>query len=169
MPRLLSAALTVEKNRLDSGNVFSMLLQVEIPGLGTPYRVVNYDQDITFHGIAFLRRPFDVDALEDPTSLALARLRLTIANVDQEFQAILENYWHPDTPFTVTIWSPVDMTAPNEMPFGAGDMYTVAQVATDLTNAVVDLQAEGLTLTGTIPKRRYSKTGGFAQIPRRVG
>jgi hypothetical protein len=169
MPRLLSAALTFEKNRLDSEHVLSLLAQVDIAGVGTPYRVANYDQDITFHGLTFVRRPMDVDALEDPTSLALSRLRLTIANVDQEFQAILENYWHPDTPFTVTIWYPVDMLAPNEMPFGAGDVYTVAQVATDLTSAVVDLQAAGLTLTGTRPKRRFTKTSGFPNIVRRVG
>lgn len=169
MPRLLSAALTVEKNRLDSGNPLSMLLQVEIPSAGVPYRVANYDQDITFHGLPFLRKPFDVDAIEDVTSMALTRLRLTIGNVDQEFQSILETYWGPDTPFTVVIWYPVDMNQPDETPFAAGEVFLVAQVATDFVNAVVDLQAEGLTLTGTIPKRRFTRSGGFQNIPKRVG
>jgi hypothetical protein len=146
-----------------------MLLQVEIAGLGIPYRVVNYDQDITFHGLSFLAKPFDVDALEDVTSIALTRLRLTIGNVDQEFQSILENFWGPDTPFTVTVWYPVMMIAPDETPFGTGEVFTVAQVATDFLSAVVDLQAAGLTLTGTIPKRRFSRNSGFPNIPKRVG
>jgi hypothetical protein len=169
MPRLLSAALTVEKNRLESGTVLSMLLQVEVPGAGVPYRVVNYDEDIVFHGLPFLRAPFDVDAIEDVTSMALTRLRLTIGNVNQEFQSILENFWGPDSPFTVSVWYPVSMASPDETPFGTGEVFVVAQVATDMVSAVVDLQAAGITLTGTIPKRRFTRSSGFPNIPRRVG
>lgn len=169
MPRLLSAGLTVEKNRLDSPNVFSMLLEVSIPGAGVPYRVVNYDEDILFHGLTFVRRPMDIDVMEDINATSLTRLRLTIANVDQEFQSILENYWGPDSPFTVLIWFPVLMVDPNQTPYGAGEVFVAAQVATDFVGAVVDLQAAGLTLTGTIPKRRFTRSAGFPHIPRRVG
>lgn len=169
MPRLLSAALTYEKNRLDSPNPLSMLLEVSIPGAGIPYRVVNYDEDISFHGLTYTRRPFDCDSLEDTTAMALTRLRLTIANVDQEFQSILEFFWGPDSPFTVTVWYPVNMADPDQTPYGAGEVFVAAQVSTDLVSAVVDLQAVGITLTGTIPKRRYTRSGGFTQIPRRVG
>jgi hypothetical protein len=169
VPRLLSAAMTFEKNRIESTAVLSMLLEVQVPGAGVPYRVANYDQDVVFHGLLYFRKPFDVDALEDVSSIALTRLRLTIGNVDQEFQSILENYWGPDSPFTLTVWYPVNMVSPNDTPYGTGEVFVVAQVATDLVSAVVDLQAAGLTLTGTIPKRRFTRSSGFPNIPRRVG
>lgn len=169
MPRLLSSALTFEKNRLDSDHVFSMCLQVDITGAGAPYRLVNYDQDIVFHGLLFSRFPFDCDALEDATSMSLVRLRLTIGNVDQAFQSLLETYWLPDAPWNITLWYPVDMQQPDEMPFAAGEEFSIVQVTTDLLSATVDVQAAGLTLSGTIPKRRYTALSGFGTIPRRLG
>ncbi len=167
MPRLLSSALTWEKNRLDSTNVLSMLVQVDIPGAPVPYRLANYDQDIVFHGLFFQKFRWDVDAMSDSTSLALSRQRFTFVNVTQEFSSLLENYWGPDTPWTATVWFPVDMTQPNETPFFTGDVFEVVQASTDLVNAMVEMQAAGITLTGTIPRRRYTVSGGFSSIPRR--
>jgi hypothetical protein len=106
------------------------------------------------------------DALEDPTSMALVRLRITVGNVDRGFQSLLENYWEPDRPWTVTIWQ-IDTQQPNETPFQAGEVFLVAQVTTDFVGAVVEVVAEGFTLTGTMPKRRYTASSGFLYIPRR--
>jgi hypothetical protein len=167
MPRLLSAQLTREKNQVASDHVITMLAQVDIPGAPVAYRLVNYDQDIVFHGIAFQRFSFDVDALEDATSQSLVRLRITVGNVDQAFISLLERYWGPDAPWSVTLWQ-IDTRQPDETPFTAGEVFEVAQVSTDFLGAVVEVNAEGLTLTGTVPKRRYTSSGGFQYIPRRL-
>ena len=167
MPRILSAALVRGKNQLQSDHVITWLFQVDIPGAPVPYRLVNYDQDIQFHGIWYNRSSVDVDALEDATSQSLVRLRGTVTNVDQAFISLLEHYWGPDTPWVVTIW-PIDTQQPDATPFGTGEVFQVVQVATDFLTAVVDLQAEGITLTGTIPKRRFTQSGGFPNIPRRL-
>jgi len=167
MPRLLSAALVREKNQLHSDHVITWLFQVDIPGAPVPYRLVNYDQEILFHGIPYLRYSVDVDALEDATSQSLVRLRATVGNVDQAFISLLEHYWGPDSRWIVTIW-PIDTQQPDATPFGTGEVFQVVQVATDFLTAVVDLQAEGITLTGTIPKRRFTQSGGFPNIPRRL-
>jgi hypothetical protein len=167
VPRILSAALVREKNQVASSHVLSMLLQADIPGAPVPYRLVNYDQEILFHGIPFIPLPFDVDALEDPTSTALVRLRITVGNVDQGFISLLENYWGPDTPWNVTIWQ-IDTQQPDETPFTTGEVFQVAQVNTDFLSAVVDVIAEGITLGATMPKRRYTTSGGFPGIPRRL-
>lgn len=169
MPRLLSAALTWEKNRLDSDHVLTMLAQLDIAGAPGSYRFVNYEEDVTFHGLSFLQSSFAVDAIEDTTTMTLARLRITVENVSREMQSLLELYWPSNALFTVTTWFPVDMAQPNEMPFGAGEFYTVAQASTDLKDAVIDLMADGITFTGTLPKRRYTTSGGFSSIPRRIG
>jgi hypothetical protein len=105
--------------------------------------------------------------LEDATSQSLVRLRATVGNVDQAFISLLEHYWGPDAPWVVTIW-PIDTQQPDATPFGTGEVFQVVQVATDFLSAVVDLQAEGITLTGTIPKRRFTQSGGYPNIPRRL-
>jgi len=166
MPRILSAALVREKNQLHSDHVITWLFEVFIPGAPVPYRLVNYDQDVLFHGIPYLRYSVDVDALEDATSQSLVRLRATVGNVDQAFISLLEHYWGRES-WIVTIW-PIDTQQPDATPFGAGEVFQVVQVATDFLTAVVDLQAEGITLTGTIPKRRYTQSGGYPNIPRRL-
>jgi len=80
---------------------------------------------------------------------------------------LLETYWGPDTVWTATIWQ-VDLMQPDETPFAAGELFTVMQVATDFVSAVIDVQAEGITLSGTMPKRRYTASSGYPNIPRRL-
>lgn len=167
MPRLLSPATIREKNQLQSDHVFSMLFALDIPGAPSPYRLAHADQDIVFHGLTFLRFPVTLDSLEDANSLTLTRLRITAGNIDQGFQSFLENYWGPDTPWVATIWQ-VDLMQPDETPFAAGELFTVMQVATDFVSAILDVQAEGITLSGTMPKRRYTDSGGYPNIPRRL-
>jgi hypothetical protein len=144
-----------------------MCLQVDIPGAAVPYRLVNYDQNIVFHGFTFQRFPFDVDALEDATSQSLVRLRITVGNVDQAFIALLENYWGPDASWTVTVWQ-IDTQQPEATPYASGEVFQIAQVNTDLVSAVADVVAEGITLGAMMPKRRYTTSGGFPFIPRRL-
>ena len=167
MPRLLSPSMLHEKNQLASGHVVSMLFELVIPGAPVPYRLAHADQDIVFHGLTYLAFPVTLDSLEDASSLTLTRLRITAANVDRGFQSLLERYWSPDTVWVATIWQ-VDLTQPDETPFGAGEVFTVMQVTTDFVSAVFDVQAEGLSLAGTMPKRRFTSSSGFPFIPRRI-
>lgn len=166
--RLLSAALVLEKNQLESTHVFTMAFQITIAGAPGVFRLVNYDQNISFAGFAWERFPVDVDSLEEPTSAALVHLRLTIGNVTQEIQSLLENYWGstPDPHWSITIWT-IDVMQPDQTPFTSGEVFSVSSVATDLFSAVVDLEAEGYSLGKTVPGRRYSTTSGFPYIPRR--
>jgi hypothetical protein len=105
--RILHAALTAEFNRLESDHVITMLAQVDILGAPVPYRLANYDQDIVFHGLSFLRASFDVDSLEEATSASLVHVRISIGNVNQEMQSLLENYWASmaDPEWLVTLWT----------------------------------------------------------------
>jgi hypothetical protein len=95
------------------------------------------------------------------------KLRIVAGNVDQGLQSLLENYWSQATPWEAMVWQ-VDLTQPDETPFGAGEVFTVMQVSTDFLSATFDVQAEALTLGAMMPKRRYTSTGGFPSVPRRV-
>lgn len=166
MPRLLSTAMLLEKNRLSSDHTITMCFELLIPS-AAPYRLVHYDQDLVFHGLTFTRFPVDVDALEDANSMNLVRLRITAGNVDQTFQSLLENFWTQSEPWTATIWQ-IDAQQPDITPLSAGEIFTVMQVQTNFVTAVLDVMAEGVTLSGTMPKRRFTSTSGYPNIPRRL-
>jgi hypothetical protein len=168
MARLLNPALAVEKNRLESDHVWTWAFLVTISGAPAPFRLVNYDQNIVFHGFTYERFPVSVDSLEDATTAALVNIRVTAANVDQAFQSLLENYWAQaaDPDWRVTIFE-IDAVQPDLTPFGSGQIFTVLSVTTDLIVATMDLQAEGITLTSLVPRRRYTASSGFKSIPRR--
>lgn len=166
--RLLSAALVVEKNRLESDHVWTMAFAVAITGAPGVFRLVNYDQDLIFNGLLYTAFPVDVDSLEEPTSASLVHLRMTASNVTQEFQSLLENYWGStaDPHWEVTIWT-IDTFQPDQTPFTSGEVFSVSSVSTDLISAVVDIEAEGMTLGMTVPGRRYTTSSGFPYVPRR--
>ena len=166
--RLFNPILAREVNQLESKNVWSVAFQLDISGAPAPYRVVNYDQPITFHALEFLPMPLTVDSLEEATSSSLVSLRVTIENVSQELQSLLELYWAsvPDPDWRVSLWQ-IDCTQPDLTPFSSGEIFTVTSVPTDLITAVPDLMAEGITLSKTVPGRRYTTSSGYPAIPRR--
>jgi hypothetical protein len=166
--RILNPVLAREVNQLSSTHVFTMCFQVDIENGPLPYRLVNYDQPITFHGLTFLPFPVKVDSLEEATAATLVHLRVTADNVSREFQSLLENYWAtvPDPYWEVTIWQ-IDCLQPDLTSLGSGEIFSVQEVPTDLVTAAPDLLAEGLTLSRVVPGRRFTTSGGFPHIPRR--
>jgi hypothetical protein len=83
-------------------------------------------------------------------------------------QSLLENYWASvaDPEWLVTLWT-VDAMQPDLTSFSAGEVYSVMNVPTDLITAQPDMIVEGLTLARVVPRRRYTKMGGFSSIARR--
>lgn len=164
--RVYSPVLRREKNLLASTHVFTCLFEVVIPGAPVPFRLANYSEDIVFHGFTYSVFPVAVDSVEDTTSANLAHLRVSLQNVTQEVISLFENYWYADPNWTVTMWH-IDAANPDDTPYASGDVYTVMAAPTDLLSATFDLVAEGYTLTTLLPRRRYTATSGFTNIPRR--
>lgn len=165
MPRTFSAALVASKNSLETTQPWAFLVQLDIAGAG-PFRVAGYSQDITFQGNVFTAFPIKVNSLEENSSGQIRRMQVSTANVDQQIVALLELFWASvtDPVWTVSIWM-VDATQPNETPATMKDVYTVVSATTDLFLVTFDLQWEGVTLTRRIPSRRYTRSGGFDNIP----
>jgi hypothetical protein len=168
MPRILSNAMHREINQVESQVPLVWLFVLDIPGAGDPFRLANYPEIIVFHGFLYLPFGVDIDAVEDASSQALIHLRASFENIDQQLQALLETYWAPDNLWQVTIYQ-VAATFPDEVPLSDGMVYSVGQVSTTWRDAMMELYAEGLSLSSTLPKRRYTALGGFRNIPRRIG
>ena len=165
--RTLSPAFIREKNSLASTHIITRAFQITIPGAPGIYRLVNYDQNVVFHGLTYLARRMRLDDLEDANSATLPRWRVTFENVSQTESALLENYWGPDALWTLVSWE-IDVQQPDETPVTAGETFSVMQVTTDCKDALMDVLAEGITLSGMMPKRRYTATSGFEGIARRI-
>jgi hypothetical protein len=158
--------MLIEKNRLESDHVLTCLFQVDIPGAPVPLRLANYDVPIVFHGLTYEPWPVNVDSVEDTTSASLAHLRIAPQNVTQEMIALFETYWYDNQDWRVTMWH-IDAMQPDVTSFESGDVYSLMSSPTDLLVATFDLVAEGMTLNTLVPKRRYTTSGGFRNIPRR--
>lgn len=158
--------MIVEKNRLESDHVLTCLFQVDIPGAPVPLRLANYDVPIVFHGLLYEPWPVNVDSVEDTTSSSLAHLRIAPQNVTQEMIALFETYWYDNQDWRVTMWH-IDAMQPDVTAFESGDEYSLMSSPTDLMVATFDLVAEGMTLNTLLPKRRYTTSSGFPNIPRR--
>jgi hypothetical protein len=166
--RILHPIFQREITQLSSTHVITMAFELVILGAPAPFRLVNFDQPISFHGLFFEPFPVSVETLEEATSAALVSLRVTAQNVSQEMQSLLENYWGStiDPQWTATIWQ-LDAMAPDTVPLSAGEVLSVSSVVTDLVTASFELIAEGLTLGRSVPRRRYTTSNGFKFLPRR--
>ena len=166
MPRTLSAALIASKNELASVKPWAFLFQLDITGAPTPIRFTNANQTVTYQGNAFLPFPVQLD-LPENTSGEFQRVRARVGNIDQQVSSLLENYWIGvvDPVWTVTVWR-VDLTQPDETPATQGETFSVLGATTDLVLAQFELQAGGITVSETVPRRRYTTSGGFPFLPR---
>jgi hypothetical protein len=164
--KLYDLALIVEKNRLESDHVLTCLFQVDIPGAPLPLRLANYDAPIVFHGLVYEPWPVNVDSVEDATSSSMTHLRIAPQNVSQEIIALFETYWYENQDWRVTMWE-IDTMQPDVTNFESGNVYSLMSSPTDLYVGTFDLVAEGMTLNTLLPKRRYTTTSGFANLPRR--
>ena len=164
--RLYDPALIAEYNRLESDHVLTCLFMVEIPGAPVPLRLANYDGPIIFHGLLYEPWPVQVDSVEDITSSSMTHLRIRPQNVSREIIALFETYWYDNQDWRVTMWD-IDARQPDLTNFESGNVYSLMSSPTDLLTATFDLVAEGMTLNTLLPKRRYTTTSGFQNIPRR--
>jgi hypothetical protein len=164
--RLYDLAYIAELNRLESDHVLTCLFQVDIPGAPLPLRLANYAVPIVFHGLVYEPWPVNVDSVEDATSSSMTHLRISPQNVNQEIIALFETYWYANQDWRVTMWE-IDAMQPDVTNFESGNVYSLMSSPTDLLVGTFDLVAEGMTLNTLLPKRRYTTTSGFSNIPRR--
>ena len=173
--RNFSPTLLIEKNKLNSTNPFTHLFEVRIrtatgpPEVFTYFRLVNLDQPITYNSEVFTPFPIKLESTSDNLYGESRRLSISIANVDQQIIALLENYWAAVLiPFwEVSIWM-VDATQPAETPIAVKDVYEVISVSTNLLTSTFELIYKDTALNRLVPSRNYTRSGGFEHIPRKT-
>ena len=167
MPRVLSAALTTAKNQLVSADPFVWLFEINSSDFPVPIRFANDVEAVTFGGNEFSPFPIDLSAVGENNAGERQQLRGVVANVDQQVVSLLNTYWdavsEPD--WTVSIWQ-VLRSDPDEVASGEAEVFEVLSAETDLLQVTFELEAGGIPSRQRSTGRRFTATGGFANLPR---
>lgn len=88
MPLTISAAATIEKNKLCSDGAWLVLLEIALPG--QTIHLVRNNENIIWRGIEWAAFPFDIDDIEENTKGEVQSLNVKVSNVTRTIQAYLE-------------------------------------------------------------------------------
>jgi phage-related protein len=88
----LPANLIAEKNKMASLAPWLVLLEIEIPGSGTPLYIVRNTEDIVFNGHTYIAFPFELDSVKQIAKGQIPDTTLKVCNINQAMQSYLEEY-----------------------------------------------------------------------------
>lgn len=88
MPKTLSAALVLEKNKVASASVWFMLAEIDLNG--TLLRITNNNADVLFNGENYTPFPFEVSSMDNNSSGKVPSLSLNVSNVTKAVQHYVE-------------------------------------------------------------------------------
>jgi len=103
----LSSIAIAEKNKLGTDSVFLLLLEITIPGVGTPIRIVGNNEDITWRTYTWQAFPFELDEISDGNKGEVPRVDLRVSNVSRAMEVYLADY---DTYTKANGYSPVTVS-----------------------------------------------------------
>ena len=91
-PLPLSTVAVQEKNKLaNADSVFLVALEITIPGLETPVRVVSNTEDITWRGETWVAFPFELDEISE-TMNEVPRVDIRVSNAGRAMELYLYDY-----------------------------------------------------------------------------
>jgi hypothetical protein len=92
MPLPLSSVTIEEKNKLASGSVFLIALNIVIPGLEAPVRVVNDSSNLHWRGATWAAFPFMLEEIGDHAKGETPQVIIRVANVSGVMGAYIRQY-----------------------------------------------------------------------------
>jgi phage-related protein len=91
-PLPLSSATVSEKNKLTTDSAWLLALEITIPGVGTPIRVVGNNSDITWRTYTWQAFPFELDDISDGNKGEVPQVYLRVSNVSRAMETYLHGY-----------------------------------------------------------------------------
>jgi phage-related protein len=93
MPVPLSTIAIEEKNKLaNPDSIFLLAMEIEIPGLEIPVRVVANTENITWRDHEWVAFPFDIDEITETDSGEVPRVDVRVGNVSREMEYYIHEY-----------------------------------------------------------------------------
>ncbi|MDD5053679.1 MAG: DUF1833 family protein [Sulfuricurvum sp.] len=88
----LNSIAIQEKNKLATDSVFCVALEITIPDVAVPIRVINNSEDIAWNGSTWTAFPFTIEEISDVSSGEVPRVDVKVSNVNRIFEAYLQTY-----------------------------------------------------------------------------
>lgn len=92
MPLLLSSEIIREKNKLEGGGTFIVLLEIDVPGLDEPIRVTSDSVETTWNGATYAPFPFEIAEVTDDTKGQIPNVELRVSNVTRALEKYVQEY-----------------------------------------------------------------------------
>ena len=86
----LPPSLITEKNLLESDSPALAILEIDMPELAQPLRLVANDVDITWNSHTWTAFPFEIDNVGEPSRGELPSVAIRVSNVSRAIQGYLE-------------------------------------------------------------------------------
>lgn len=107
MPLTLSSTVIDEKNALGTDSAFLVALEITIPGVVTPIRVVRNNENITWRGYEWLKFPFELEEISQGNKGEVPQVNLKVSNVSRVMEAYIQEY---DTYTKINGYTPIEVT-----------------------------------------------------------
>ena len=92
MPLTLSSIAIEEKNRLATDSVWLVALEIVLPGVADPVRIVGTNEDVTWRGETWTAFPFEIEEIADAAKSESPRVDVRVGNVSRVMEAYLAAY-----------------------------------------------------------------------------
>lgn len=126
MPAPLSSVVIEEKNKLFTDSVWLLALEITIPGVGTPVRVVRNNENITWRTYTWVAFPFEVDEYGEESKGEVPQFSIRVSNISQAMELYVADYdlyckTNGYSPITVSIFALNSEDLANDTP--AGELF----------------------------------------------
>jgi len=106
MPLSLSSVVIAEKNKLASDSVFMLAMEITVPGVTDPIRVVRNSENISWRSKIWIAFPFEIAEIEDSKG-EVPRVEVRVSNVSRAMELYLQSY---DLYCKVEGYAPIDVS-----------------------------------------------------------
>jgi phage-related protein len=107
MPLPISSAAIREKNKLDRGGTWIILLSIVVPGLEDNIRVTSNNEETIWNGNTYLPFPFEIDEISDSSTGEVPRVDVRVSNITRAMEGYLQEYDHYTK---LNGYSPIELT-----------------------------------------------------------
>ena len=149
--KVTDATFIQEKNKQQNKPIWLFTLK-NYDGANTNLCLTNWDSDITFNGISYLRFPIKIDFTSNNTQGQVDSLTLTIGNASRMMQAYLEQYDLRGLAVDIQI---VFADTLSDGTAFLKDTYYIDAYTADAQNVVLTLNTVFSILGLQLPARKY--------------
>jgi len=87
-----SDIVKVEKNKLTTGSVFIVLLEITIPGITEIIRVANNNEDVVWNSKTWQKFPFELQEISESSNAETSQFQIKVGNVNNIIGEYIRQY-----------------------------------------------------------------------------